>query len=166
MSKALFIDRELLIKKSPLNGSIDPDKLMQYIELAQDIYIQVQLGTDLYEKLQADIIAGTLTGNYETLLKTYVQPMLIHYAVVEFLHYAAYEVSNGGIFRHTPENSQNATKEEVDFLIAKQKRTAEFYADRFNDYITYNANLFPEFYTNSNGDIYPERGTNKTGWVL
>jgi hypothetical protein len=166
MSKALFVDRKTIVKKSPLNGSVDPDKLMQYIELAQDIHIQTQLGTDLYEKLQADIIDGTLAGNYETLVNTHIKPMLIHYSVMEYLHYAAYEVSNGGVFRHTPENAQLADKTEIDFLISKEKRTAEFYTERFNEYMRNNQRLFPEYLTNSNGDMYPSRKTDPTGWVL
>lgn len=167
MSKALFITRQDVIAKSPLNGNIDPDKIMQYIELAQDIHIQQQLGTDLYNKLQADILAGTLAGDYLALITVYIKPMHIHYSVLEYLHYAAYAISNGGVFRTTPENSTTITKGEMDALIEKQRSVASFYTARFNDYMCNNAaGKFPEYYTNSNGDMYPQRDQDYTNWNI
>ena len=59
MADALFITRKDLVKFSSLNGNVDTDKFLQYIKIAQDIHIQNYLGTDLYNKIQADIIATT-----------------------------------------------------------------------------------------------------------
>lgn len=167
MSKALFASRQDVIAKTPIGGVVDPDKLMQYIEIAQDIYIQPQLGTDLYDKLQDDIIGGTLSGDYLDLVDEYVKPMLIHFSAVEFLAYASYTVANGGVFKRTSENAQVVSKDELDFLIEKQRKVAKFYEDRFNDYMCHvSPTTFPEYYTNSNGDIYPLRRTNYTNWIL
>ncbi len=47
--------------------------------------------------------------------------MLIHFAMVEYLPFAAYSISNGGVYKHNAENSQIANKEEVDFLIQKER---------------------------------------------
>ena len=164
--KALFIDRDELIARGPLNGNIDPDNLMQYIELAQDIHIQQQLGTDLYNKLMADVIAEDLAGNYLALMTNHIKPMLIHYALVEYLHYAAFTISSGGIFRHSPENATVADKSDVDFLIEKERKVATFYTERYNDYMCNYGNLSPEFSTNSNGDMHPNRKAGNTPWVL
>jgi hypothetical protein len=164
--KALFIDRDYITAKSPLSGNIDPDNLMQYIDLAQDIHIQQNLGTDLYNKLMADVIADTLTGNYEALVNNYVKPMLLHFAIVEYLHYAAFNITQGGIFRHSPENATAADKSDVDWIIEKQRKTATFYVERFTDYMCNYSHLFPEYTSNSNGDMKPNRSTNYTPWVL
>lgn len=164
--KALFIDRDELIAKGPLNGNIDPDNLMQYIELAQDIHIQQQLGTDLYNKLMQDVNDDDLAGNYEALMTNHIKPMLIHYALVEYLHYAAFTISSGGIFRHAPENATAADKSDVDFLIEKERKNATFFTERYNDYMCNYGHLFPEFSTNSNGDMHPNRKAGSTPWVL
>ena len=58
-------------------GNVDTDKFIQFIKIAQQIDIQNYLGTDLYNKISADIIADNLTGNYLALVEDYVQPMLI-----------------------------------------------------------------------------------------
>lgn len=166
MAEALLITRTDLVKFTAMNGNVDTDKFIQYIKIAQDIHIQGYLGTDLLQKIQADIVASTLTGDYLTLVETYVKPMLIHYAMVEYLPFAAYTIANKGVYKHSSENSENVDKIEVDFLIEKERKIAEHYTQRFIDYICFNQSKFPEYNTNSNGDMYPNTDTNFSGWVL
>ena len=68
MAKALFVTRQDISVFTAANGNIDNDKLLPFINQAQDIHIQNYLGTDLYDKIQADIVAGTLAGVYLTLV--------------------------------------------------------------------------------------------------
>jgi hypothetical protein len=166
MATALFIKRQDLVRNSILDGNVDTDKFIQYIKIAQEIHIRNYLGTDLYNKISADIIAGTLSGDYLELVNTYVQPMLIHYAMVDYLPFAAYQVKNGGVFKHRSENGDTATKEEIDFLINKERDIAEYYTRRFIDYMSFNQASFPEYYTNSNDDIHPDTNATFNGWVL
>ena len=100
MATALFIKREDLVKNTALSGSVDTDKFIQFIKLAQEIHVRNYLGSDLYDRISADIIADTLTGNYLTLVNDYIQDMLIHYAMSEYLPFAAYTISNGGVHKH------------------------------------------------------------------
>ena len=92
MATALFISRTDLVKNSIIDGNVDTDKFIQFIKISQEIHIQNYLGGKLYDKISADIVAGTLSGNYLTLVTDYVQPMLIHYAMVDYLPFAAYQV--------------------------------------------------------------------------
>ena len=105
MATALFIKREDLVRSTALGGKVDTDKFIQWIKVAQEIHVQNYLGTDLYNKISADIIDGTLSGSYLTLVNTYVQPMLIHFAMMEYLPFAAYTIANGGVYKHNSENS-------------------------------------------------------------
>ena len=125
MATALFISRTDLVKNSIVDGNVDTDKFIQFVKIAQEIHIQNYLGSKLYDKISADIIADSLTGNYLSLVTDYVQPMLIHYAMVDYLPFAAYQVKNGGVFKHTSENAESASKDEVDFLVQKQRDFAE-----------------------------------------
>ena len=163
--KALFISRSDLVKKSVLNGNIDADKFMQYIEIAQDIELHKLLGTKLYDKLMADIIASSISGDYSVLMG-YIKPVLIHYATIEYLYYAGFEVANGGVFRHSSENSAAASVQEIEMMIDRERKTAKQYADRLVDYICANPNSFPEYYQNSTGDLSPSKKINYTNWNL
>ena len=167
MPTAIFIKRNDLIKNTALSGSIDTDKFIQFVKIAQEIHIQNYLGSDLYNKISADIVADTLTGDYLELVNDYVQPMLIHYAMVEYLPFAAYTIANGGIYKHNSENSSLANKQEIDSLIAKERDYAEYYTQRLIDYLSFNApSKFPEYYSNSNEEIYPDKNALFNGWML
>ena len=166
MAKALFISRTDLVKNSIIDGNTDTDKFIQFISIAQDIEVQNYLGTDLYNRISADIIAGTLTGDYLNLVNDYVQPMLIWWAQVNYLPYAAYQIKNGGVFKHTSENAESVSKNEVDYLVEKARNTAEYYTRRFVDYMSFNSSTFPEYNSNSDSDVYPDKDSLFNGWVL
>jgi len=167
MATAIFIKRADLVKNTAMSGSVDTDKFIQFIKIAQEIHVRNYLGTDLYDKISNDIIAGTLSGDYLELVNDFIQPMLIHFAMAEYLPFAAYTIANGGVYKHNSENSSIANKEEVDLLINKERDYAEYYTQRFIDYMSFNAqDKFPEYYTNNNDDIYPDKDALFHGWVL
>jgi len=166
MAEALLITRNDIVKYTALNGNVDTDKFIQFIKIAQDIHIQNYLGTKLFQKIQADIIANTLAGNYLTLVNTYVKPMLIHWGMVEYLPFAAYTIANKGVYKHSSENAQNVDKNEVDYLLEKERSIAQHYTQRFIDYMSFNQPLFPEYRSNKNSDVFPDSMNNYTGWYI
>jgi hypothetical protein len=166
MATALWIKREDLVRQTALGGNVDTDKFIQFIKIAQEIHIQNYTGTKLYDKISNDIIAGTLANPYLALVNDYLQPMLIHYAMVEYLPFAAYTIANGGVYKHTSENSTSVEKNEVDFLVEKERNIAQYYTDRFINYMSYNQATFPEYYLNNNADVFPDTDANFSSWVL
>lgn len=170
MAKAIFITNKDLVRNTIVDGNVDINKFIQFIKLAQDIHIQNYLGSDLYDKISALILDGTLnpTDNpdYVILVDEYIKPMLIHFAMVDYIPFASYQIANGGVFKHVSENSESASKEEVDYLIDRHRSFAEFYTRRFIDFMIYNQNKYPEYNTNSEDDMYPDRDANFAGWVL
>lgn len=166
MATALFISRTDLVKNSILDGNVDTDKFIQFIKIAQEIHITNYLGSKLYDKISADIVANTLTGDYLTLVSDFIQPMLIHFAMVEYLPFASYQIKNGGVFKHTSENAESVSKDEVEFLVQKQRDFSEYYTRRFVDYICFNSTKFPEYLNNSGSDIDPDKDVNPSNWVL
>jgi hypothetical protein len=150
-----------------MNGNVDTDKFIQYIKIAQDVHIQNYVGTDLLKAIQTKITDSTLTGDYLALVTDYIKPMLIHWAMVEYLPFAAYTIANKGVYKHNSENAENVSKEEVDFLMEKERDIAQYYTDRFISYMSFNASSkFPEYYSNNNEDIYPDKDASFEGWVL
>ena len=166
MATALFISRTDLVKNTILSGNVDTDKFIQFIKISQEIHIQNYLGSKLYNKISADVIAGTLSGDYLTLVTDYIQPMLIHFAMTDYLPFAAYQVSNGGVFKHNSENAQTASKDEVDYLVQKERSFAEYYTRRFVDFICNDSNKFPEYNNNTDSDVYPQKKVQYSNFVL
>lgn len=167
MATVLFITPNDLKQNTILNGNVDTDLFIQFIKIAQQMHVQNYLGTQLYNRITDDILNNDLTGQYLDLVNDFVQPMLIHFAMVDYLPFANYQIRNGGVFKHRSDNSESTSKDELDILVQKHRTFADFYAKRFVDYMTINAsNLFPEYWTNSNSDMYPDQKPNPTGWVL
>ena len=167
MAVALFIKVDDIRKKSILSGSVDTDKFIQFVKIAQQIHITNYLGSKLYDRLNDGIIAGDLTAIEKTLLNDYVQDALIHYAAAEYLPFAAYNVGNGGVFKHTPENTFSVDKQEVDYLVQRHKEYANYYAKRLVDYLCNNSTLYAEYSTNVEDDIRPSKLINYSGgWYL
>jgi len=108
----------------------------------------------------------SIPTNYNNLLEKYVKPMLVHWALYEYLPFSAYNIANRGVYKHSSDNAVNVEKSEMDSLIAKQMDIAEQYTNRFLDHIAFNQSLYPEYQSNTNGDVYPSTNNNFSGWYL
>ena len=167
MATTLFITPTDLKANTIINGNVDIDLFIQFIKIAQQMHVQNYVGTKLYDAIGLKIANTTLTSDYLNLVVDYIQPMLIHYAMVDYLPFANYQIRNGGVFKHRSENSESTTKDELDILVQKHRTFADFYAKRFVDYMSINAaGMFPEYWTNSNSDMFPDQKPNPSGWVL
>jgi hypothetical protein len=168
MATQLFINRTDLVRNSIIDGNVDTDKFIQFIKIAQEIDVQQIIGTDMYNALSAAIpnIDLPVNARWKTILDDYIVPMLIWYAQSNYFPFAAYQVKNGGVFKHTSENSISADKNEIDFLVEKARTNAEWYSRRFIDFMSFNQTTYPEYTSNTNDDIYPSYEATFNGWVL
>lgn len=167
MAIVLFITPKDLKSNTILNGNVDTDMLLPFVRIAQEMHVQNYLGTKLYDAITTKIQTNTLSGNYLTLVTDFIQPMLIHFSMQDFLPFANYQIRSGGVFRHKTDNSDSVTQEELDILIQKHRTFADFYATRFINYITTDGSaLFPEYYTNKNSDMFPDTKANPCGFLL
>lgn len=162
----LFISLEDIPKFTALNASTDKDKFLQFVVVAQDIHIQSILGSNLFEKISADIVAGTLSGDYLALVNNHIKKILIHKSMVEYLPFAAYSIANSGVYKKNSENAQTVDKEEIDYLVEKERDISEHYVQRFVKYMCKNHLLFPEYDNNTEEDMRPNKQAFTSGWVL
>jgi hypothetical protein len=168
MATILFINRTDLVRNSIMDGNIDSSKFLQFCKISQEIDIQEILGTQMYNALSLAIpqINDPINARWKTILDDYVTPMLIWYAQANYYPFAAYQIKNGGVFKHTSENSQSVDKNEIDYLVEKARTNAEWYSRRFIDFMGFNQATYPEYVSNKNDDIYPSNDATFNGWVL
>ena len=167
MATTLFINRTDLVKNSILNANVDTDLFINFIKIAQQMHIQNYLGTQLYDTITEKINTNTLTGDYLELVTEYVQPMLINFAMVDYLPFANYQIRNGGVFKHRTENSEIPSREELELLVQKYRSFAEFYTQRFVDHMSfYASSLYPEYWQNRNDNMFPDTSPNACNWLL
>ena len=169
--KALFITVKDLKAKSIISGNTDADKLIHFIEVAQDIHIQNYLGGRLYDKMQALVISNeielAINADYKLLRDDYVKPMLIWFTQSEYFPFAMFKIDNGGVSKHRGEESDVANYGDIDRMMSKINDRSEFYTRRFLDYICDNSTKYPEYTNNQNGEMYPDKDVDTfSSWVL
>ena len=166
MAYVLFISENKIKDSTAIGGNVDMEFMLPYIKVAQKKYIETKLGTDLFEKLQSDITASSLTGAYQTLVDDYIQDALVHWAFYECLPFLRFKVSNGNIYSKTSETGTALSTDEAQHLREEVRNTAEFYVQRLIDYITNNTSSFPEYSTSSGADISPDKDAYYSGMNL
>ncbi len=152
----LLINEELLKKYTPLTDAVDPNLIRPCIYVAQDMYLQNFLGTNLTNKLKDDVANGTLENQYETLLNEYVIKLLIWWVMVELYPSLLYKHDNGNLVSRQSEDTTPVTKGEMESLKEKARDNARFYTKRMVDYLRFNTNLFPEYTNNTDNNIFPD----------
>ena len=161
MSYVLFISEAKLKSSTAINLSVDNAILLPYVLQSQQLYVKTKLGTDLYEKLEALITAGTVgsAGNeaYKTLLDDYIGSMLPNYALYHCIPFLRFKVENGNIYSKSSENGTPLTTEESQHLREEVLNTAQYFTERMIDYICNNSTLFPEYSTNTGSDVNPSK---------
>jgi hypothetical protein len=153
----LLINEELLKKYTPLTDAVDPNLIRPCIYVAQDMYLQNFLGTNLINKIKDDVANETLTGNYEILLNDYILKLLIWWTMVELYPSLLYKHDNGNLVSRQSEDTTPVTKGEMESLKEKARENARFYTNRMVNYLRFNSSLFPEYTNNTNDNIFPDR---------
>ena len=162
MAYALFINRNDIIKNTPLQGAIDADALLPFVRTAQDKYLKNLLGTVLFEYLQAQIVAntvGSLSSYYQDLLDDYIKNSLIWYACVEYIPFSSVQFKSNGAVKQQSEQGIAPAKSEIDYLKQRAQENADYYALRLQNYLIAYSQFIPQ-YLESVGNqtqIYPDQ---------
>jgi len=149
--QVLLVSEQRLKQWTQLDDNVRLNEITPHILQASDIYIQNLVGSKLYARLQAGIIANDLNADEELLLNDYVGKTLMQYALYMILPSIKYKVVNQGIVNGTSEETAPTTLEELRYLRGTVLDTAEFYATRLVEFFRDNPGMFPE-YTNPGTD--------------
>jgi len=170
MAYALFINRNDLIKNTPLQGAIDADALLPFARTAQDKYLKNLLGTVLFEYLQARILDNTidtLSVYYQTLIDDHIKNTLIWYSAVEYIPFSSVQFKSNGAVKQQSEQGVAPSKSEIDYLKQISQTNADYYALRLQNYLIAYSNQIPQ-YLQSVGNqtqIYPDQTNQYFGGI-
>ena len=149
--QVLLVSEQRLKQWTQLDDNVRLNEITPHILQASDIYIQNLVGSKLYARLQAGIIANDLNTDEKLLLDDYIGKTLMQYALYMILPSIKYKVVNQGIVNGTSEETAPTTLEELRYLRGTVLDTAEFYATRLVEFFRDNPGMFPE-YTNPGTD--------------
>lgn len=164
---ALFISVTDVKNSGLVDENVDDQVIRASILDAQRIHIRDIIGSGLYDELDTQKQAGTLTALNTTLL-TYIKDPLINWTLFEGIDSFNYKIRNKAIMKSNSENSQPADLQEIANLAGKFQNRAEYYDERLRRYLVQNQSSYPLYYNPGNGvdTIYPNHNAYSCNWVL
>ena len=179
MTRALYVRPSDVFKNTFIQADLDDDKLIPFIESAQDLIIQNLLGQTFYERIDQLIfdarqstpvttngnIDQPLFSNYKGLINNHLKRTTEQYSASLYLRYGGYTASNKGIFKYSAANSQPADDADVSRLARQISEKGEFYAERMYDFLCQNAGLFPEWNQTELNDLPPAHQQYNYGFI-
>jgi hypothetical protein len=163
MADFLFIQPSEISSTTIMGGNVDVDKFLFSIAETQISVIEPLLGSELYDLILAGAEANTLTGLYAILYTEFVKPITKHQAVASYLQIASYSLTNGGLFKVSPEGTETVDKEEAGMLSDKYSKMAQMYVIRFEKWIC--KNTIPE-YKRSQDEVNAQDIKLSSGWYF
>lgn len=159
MNQILFLNIQYLKDFSTIDLNVDDKLLISSIAFCQEEYIKPILGTGLYDDLKSKVQSGSITGNNQTLIQTYVQPALASYVLYDVSDFLLYKFSNKAIEKQRSDTTEPISLNELNHLKGKLLDRAQVYGTRTTNYLMANNTLFPLFDNpgNSFDTILPNR---------
>lgn len=154
---ALLVSEQRFKQWTQLDDNVRMNEITPFILQAQDIYMQDTLGTLFYTRLKDGIIANDLTSDEQTLLKDYIGPCLMQYALYMMMPSLKYKFVNQGIVSGTSEGTTPTTLDELQYLRQTALDTAEFYNKRLIKYFMDNPNMFPQYQNPGTDGMMPNK---------
>lgn len=140
-----FVSTTYLKDNTPINENVDDKLLKNAIKESQEIYIRDIIGSGIYNELQTQAFAGTLTALNTTLLDSYIAPCLKYYTLCEAMLPMTFKLMNKSVASRESDNARAISVDELTLLENRYRDKAEYYANRLRDYLREYTNDYPLF---------------------
>jgi hypothetical protein len=159
----LLISEQKLKDNTSINENVDASELRFSIQMAQNIFLQESLGTNLYEKILSLVQNGDidLAGNinYKELLNNFIQPMLIQYSYYLALDNFFVKFVNVGLQSFRSEQSNPIGIKEFTYLKNNARDQAQFLDNLLRRHLVFEVSKYPEYTEiKNNGELPPNFG--------
>lgn len=148
----LLISQQYLKDQSLISDNVDFKIITPVIRVVQEVDIQQLLGTNLYNKIIADVVANTLAGVYKTLVDDYVLPAMVYYIQARIPYALHVRFVNKGLVTKTGQDSQPVSENMFNKVIDEYKNTAQALGEIMVNHIKGNLSSFPQYSTNNGVD--------------
>lgn len=167
-AQILFISETKLKAYTTLNQNIDMALLTSCIFIAQEIHLQVIIGTKGYDYYQTLIQANQLSGATistadRIMLDEYIAPYLVHAAAYEAMPEIFARKMNKAITVGNTEQGTSIDIKGMSYLRDIEQSRYNFYAQRMMDRLLNFPNDYPWYYSYSSKDGMPTQKTQYFG---
>ena len=159
VAEVLLVSEEKLKAFTTLNENLSPQILTPYVLQSQDTYLVNWIGSSFYKELKLQVRTNTVTVANAYILDEYIGPMLIQYAMAMAIPFIKYRFVNKGILSPKSETADSVELEEVKYLVAEVKNSAQQYAFLLQRYLYFHSQDYPLWNTALAQDgVIPDKG--------
>ena len=154
--------------RTPVHGNVDDKLIRQTIFDCQDMYVQVLVGTGIYNELLDQVENSTLTALNTTLLNTYLQPGMRHWITANIIKPITFRMMDIGVQTKDSGNTTPIDTKYIQNLEDYYRNRSEFYAERVTRYLCENSTSYPLYDNPGNGAdiIHPTRKNYRTSLYI
>jgi hypothetical protein len=157
--KTRFITTDEIKSYTLITANVHDSKFEHNIEYVQISSLRPILSESLYDQIDAQIVASTLTVLNTTLLNTYIKPYLAQRIFEQSMLGLHSEVSPTGIQTRSPDSSTSVDTSMVKMMINDAKGKADHYQELMVSYLSVNQSDYPEYATTSTKEQRSEAPT-------
>ena len=157
----LIVSPAFVKENTVLNYNVDDGYLKPLIDSIQNTFVRPILGSALFNEIQTEIQAGTVSALNETLIKEYLRDALKWEVCHKFTRIGTYKLRNKGAGTKSGDGFSPLSESEL--VTAKNifKDNADFYRRKLKLFLKQNSATYPLYANPPSGVdvVYPEQDT-------
>lgn len=171
MSQEIFLISPNSVKKATnISNNVDEKYLNSAIREAQDVNLQMTLGTKLLDKVKNLVksgdISATTNEDYKTLLDDHIYYFLLYQVVSTVVPLVAIKINNIGVTQNSDEHNDALSYNNIMKLRELYLGKAAFYNKRLIEFLKENKDKYPELKENKDTDIQPQKSADEVSSIF
>jgi len=142
-SKVYLIDPQEVIQESQIDLNVSEDKIYVAMWHAQETYIKPVVGEHLLRDIYSQIIANSLTADYDYLLTEYLHPIVINQTILTLMSALMFRITQAGIMKTDNATSKNVSLAEMNYYRKELEDTVSFQTQYVINYLIFNLAKYP-----------------------
>lgn len=147
----MLINRKYLAKYSPYPVNYNFDEVVNYVELAEKIWIIPVIGLEWYEQLQEQIDSDTLSDENSTALVNAIWPYLGFAVAYEALPLTWADITEVGVTKGHSDNSDSLSLKDMTYIEGHLRRKVEALKDLCIQWLDSHQLSFPLYHPSNCG---------------
>ena len=141
-NEILLVSEEKLKAFTTVNENVSPQLLIPYILNSQNTYLVNLIGSSFLKELYLQVRTNTVTQANRFILDEYIGQVVLQYGLMMALPFLKYKILNKSILSPKSETSDSIDLDELKYLVAQVKNTAEQYAMLLQRYLFWHSNEY------------------------
>ena len=138
----LLVSEEKLKAFTTINDNVSPQLLIPYVFNAQNTYLVNLIGSSFLKELYLQVRTNTVSVANRFILDEYIGNVVLNYALMMALPFLKYKILNKSILSPKSESADSIDLDELKYLVAQVKNTAEQYSMLLQKYLFWHSNEY------------------------